>query len=439
MKKLYFLLLSLVIVFTACKDDNDSDAYKVIPVSVQLQYPTGADVTDMADVEVQATSSLGVVYVSLTNASGVASFELPIGLYEIIATDKVTESGKSKIYTGSIFSFPVTDQAEIATTLSLTESEMSQIIIKELYCGGCKQNDGTSNFQYDKYIILYNNSDEPAQLQNVCLGFTIPYNATVSNADVQNGSLFYEAEGWVPAGLGYFYFQNSTILQPRQQVVVAFNNANNNTATYTNSVDLSNSEYYVTYAPELYSNTTFHPAPSANIPTSNYLAGAKYGTGTGWAVSVTSPAFFLFAPEGTTPEAFNADADNINLYNGSATQVRKKVPMEWVIDAIEVFVNGAANNVKRFPSAIDAGSVAMTNYQGYSLYRNVDKEATEAIADNDGKLVYNYGLGTVANNGSTDPSGIDAEQSIANGAKIVYKDTNNSSNDFHQRAISSLK
>ena len=36
MKKLYFLLLSLVIVFTACKDDNDSDAYKVIPVSVQL-------------------------------------------------------------------------------------------------------------------------------------------------------------------------------------------------------------------------------------------------------------------------------------------------------------------------------------------------------------------------------------------------------------------
>ena len=90
MKKLYFLLLSLVIVFTACKDDTDSDAYKVIPVSVQFQYPTCADVTDMADVEVQATSSLGVVYVSLTNASGVASFELPIGLYEIIATDKVT-------------------------------------------------------------------------------------------------------------------------------------------------------------------------------------------------------------------------------------------------------------------------------------------------------------------------------------------------------------
>ena len=251
MKKLYFLLLSLVIVFTACNDDNDSSAYKVIPVSVELQYPSGAAITDASGVGVQATSSLGVVYVSETNASGVALFELPIGLYEITATDKKTESGKSKVYTGSIFSFPVTDQSEITTTLNLTESEMSQIVIKELYVGGCKQNDGTSNYQYDKYVILYNNSDEPAQLQNVCLGITIPYNSTVSNADIVNGSLYYEAEGWVPAGLGYFYFQNSTVLQTRQQVVVAFNNANDNTVPSTNSVDLSNSEDYVTYASEL--------------------------------------------------------------------------------------------------------------------------------------------------------------------------------------------
>ena len=113
--------------------------------------------------------------------------------------------------------------------------------------------------------------------------------------------------------------------------------------------------------------------------------------------------------------------------------------MNWVIDAVEVFAYGASNNVKRFPATIDAGSVAMTNYQGYTIYRNVDKEATEAIADNTGRLVYSYSLGTVDQNGTTDPSGIDAEASVRNGAKIVYLDTNNSSNDFHQRAISSLK
>lgn len=54
---------------------------------------------------------------------------------------------------------------------------------------------------------------------------------------------------------------------------------------------------------------------------------------------------------------------------------------------------------------------AMWNFRGmgYTLYRNVDKEATEALAENEGKLVYNYSLG-VGN--STDASGIDAEASL---------------------------
>ena len=76
---------------------------------------------------------------------------------------------------------------------------------------------------------------------------------------------------------------------------------------------------------------------------------------------------------------------------------------------------------------------------GYSLYRNVDKEATEALPENAGKLVYNYALGTQDVDGSTDPSGIDAEASIAAGAHIIYLQTNDSSKDFHQRKLASLK
>ena len=41
--------------------------------------------------------------------------------------------------------------------------------------------------------------------------------------------------------------------------------------------------------------------------------------------------------------------------------------------------------------------------------------------------------------GSTDPSGIDAEASIANGAHIIYSDTNDSFIDFHQKKVASLK
>ena len=73
---------------------------------------------------------------------------------------------------------------------------------------------------------------------------------------------------------------------------------------------------------------------------------------------------------------------------------------------------------------------------GDSVYRNVDKEATEALAENEGKLVYDYSLGVGT---STDPSGINAEASIKNGAHIIYKDTNNSTNDFHERQKCSLR
>lgn len=87
-----------------------------------------------------------------------------------------------------------------------------------------------------------------------------------------------------------------------------------------------------------------------------------------------------------------------------------------------------------------AAAATFTNKSGYTIYRNVDKEATEALAENEGKLVYNYAGGTDDfEGGSTDPSGIDAEASIAKGAHIIYKDTNNSRNDFHQRKVASIK
>jgi hypothetical protein len=100
-----------------------------------------------------------------------------------------------------------------------------------------------------------------------------------------------------------------------------------------------------------------------------------------------------------------------------------------------VYAKGSTS-AKRLTAPVDAGYIAFTNYQGYTLYRNVDKEATEAIPGNAGKLVYNYNLAT---EDTTDPSGIDAEASIKAGARIIYQDTNNSTNDFHVRSRASLR
>ena len=107
-----------------------------------------------------------------------------------------------------------------------------------------------------------------------------------------------------------------------------------------------------------------------------------------------------------------------------------KVPNEWIMDGMEVFSGSSTGNVKRLAPAIDAGYVTLTeNFLGRTLYRNVDAEATLAIEGN--PVVYGYAYGN-------DPSGIDAEATLNAGGRVVYQDTNNSTQDFHERSVQSL-
>jgi hypothetical protein len=115
------------------------------------------------------------------------------------------------------------------------------------------------------------------------------------------------------------------------------------------------------------------------------------------------------------------------------------LPTDWILDGVEVYRRGYDNNLKRAPAFVDAGYVYHDTGMGYTIYRNVDAEATLAIEGNADKIVYNYALGTASQGGTTDPSGIDAEASAKNGARVIYKDTNNSTNDFHLRARASLR
>ena len=100
------------------------------------------------------------------------------------------------------------------------------------------------------------------------------------------------------------------------------------------------------------------------------------------------------------------------------------------MDGMEVFSGSSTGNAKRLAPAIDAGYVTLTeNFLGRTLYRNVDAEATLAIEGN--PVVYGYAYGN-------DPSGIDAEATLKAGGRVVYQDTNNSTQDFHERSVQSL-
>lgn len=326
-----------------------------------------------------------------------------------------------------------------SVSFAVEDQNTESIIIKELYNGGCPLDAGTSFYQYDKGFILYNNSPEVAVANNLCVGMISPYNSNATNGWYTDGKLTYT--DMVPASTGIWWFQQPVILQPYEQRVVSVNGAINNTLTNSHSVNYAHSEYYTMYDPESgFKNTKYYPTPSDSIPTSHYLKAVEYGMGNAWPLSVTSPGFFIFQVKGTTPAAYASNSSNYIYEPGqSATAVWRclKVPTAWIIDGMEVYVAGDSKNQKRMTSDIDAGYVSLTNKLGHSLYRNVDVKATEALTENSGKLVYNYSLAVDATlNGA---NVIDAEASIRNGAHIIYEDTNNSTNDFHERTQFSLR
>ena len=345
---------------------------------------------------------------------------------------------------GTTQELPTADIREISyveQTLTLDDQNVDQILIKEVYNGGVMLDDGTRNFQADKCIILYNNCGQQAVVNNLCFGFCTPYNAQGQNHNyADDGTLTYELQGFIPALEGIWYYPHSLVIPPYSQVVVNVQGAIDNTQTVSQSVNYANAGYYCMYDPESgYNNTNYYPTPADVIPASHYLKAIRYGLSNAWALSVTAPALFIFQTQGETPDAFASGADN-QWYDGGTIQASGhcvKVPVDWIIDGVEIFTTSKPDDCrKRLTADIDAGYVWLTNQQGHSLYRNVDKQMTEELPENQGRLVYNYALGVGQ---STDPSGIDAEASIKNGARIIYQDTNNSTADFHERQRCSLR
>lgn len=436
MKKYFVMMMMAVMAFslTACKDDDD--AVQLVKLTVQV---TGASDVEDFDVElVNATTASS--YMKTTDAKGTVTFEVTPGIYNASVSEILYIEGYRYVYNGTTSNITLTAGKDATATIQLKEAKTSQVIIKELYNGGCKIDDG-KNFQQDKCIILYNNTGVKATLTNLGFGMASPANSQANNKNYgEDGKLTYEADGFTPSWNGIWFYNGTIEIEPYSQLVINVQGAIDNTQTHSQSINYANAQYYCMYDPESgYNSSSYYPTPADVIPTSHYLKAVRVGLGVAWSLSVSSPALFIYQAPNVNLSEYANNTNNIWYDGGSEGQqvwACVKIPNAWVFDGIEVFSNAYDDNKKRLTSDIDAGSVGLTNYLGHTLYRNVDKVATEALSENAGKLVYNYSLGV---DKSTDPSGIDAEASMKKGAHIIFMDTNNSTADFHERQKCSLK
>jgi len=340
------------------------------------------------------------------------------------------------------FGFAACSNEDNAGSPTVDPTTEGQVIIKEINVGG-SVNASTGKGAYGgcKAIILYNNGGKAVTLSNFGIAFCAPMNANVENKNLIDGKLYFEAEGWIPALQGLWYYPGSVTIEPYTDLVIALTSAIDHTQTTDGALlfDLSNADM-ACYDTKVYNNASQYEAPT-KVAESKWLKGFKYSTANAWPVSILCPALYIFsAPSTVTLSEWLADEAKAAFVNGASSGVANKaakIPLEWVVDGVELFqTTTVAKSTKRLPTSIDAGYGLYQNGKCYSAYRNVDEKATVNLGDNINKLVYNYDQGV---EGTTDPSGIDAAASIKNGAKIVYMDTNNSTNDFHLRKAWSLK
>ncbi len=395
MKRLIYIL-SIVLAAASCADIRHVNPYDeglhvltVVPKSSENFGHATSSGPNIIGAEVRVEDmNTGSRYVSQTGTDGTAAFTIPNGLY------RVTLSGRdgSDVFNASADKVVISG-SDHTLALTLSISKAGSIVIKELYCGGCKKFPQEGDYQADQYIILHNNDYQVQYLDGICFGTLSPYNSTGANPWISDGGQLPEFIPLIQAVWQFPGDGDDFPLQPGEDAVLCLRGAIDHAAQYPLSVNLNRPDYFVCYNSTYFNNTAYHPAPGNLISQDRYLdVVIKTGQANAYTMSVSSPAVVIFRAEGITIQEYVLTPENITPVPGSAVDNVVKVPYEWVLDAMEVFDGRSASNQKRLAASADAGYVSLSDiFLGHTLMRRVDEEATaqagyEILADTNNSL-----------------------------------------------------
>ena len=363
-------------------------------LTVTAQYPEGYEGFDLkGSLAVVEDMNTGNRYSVPTDAAGCFSLSLPNGIYRINVSGRFDKD----VFNGAADKVVVSG-SDVTLNLPLSYSRAGSIVIKEIYCGGCKMLPQEGNYQGDQYFILHNNDYNVQYLDNLCFGTLSPNNATGTNPWVSKD----EATGetifpdflpiiqavWQMPGDG-----DDFPLQPGEDAVICLRGAIDHTLQYPLSVNLNKPDYFVCYNITYFWNTMYHPAPG-DLISQDRIADVviKTGQANAYTLSISSPTLVIWKAEGMTMHEFANAPANVIPVPGSNVDDVVTIPMDWVYDAVEVFDGRSTNNSKRLPPAVDAGYIMQTDiYLGRSLMRHVDENASaaagyEVLADTNNSL-----------------------------------------------------
>ena len=363
MKTHYITLAFLLFLFGGCLKEENIDT--LVQIGVELPQETGTAPKEGITVTLYNTAS-GLSYKATTDANGIARIQAEYGLYDIVVQHLYNEGYNTYIFNGRlshIVLFPEKDASGNSFTVPLTSALKSNLIIKEIYFGGCMTADGIT-YNSDNYLSLYNNSESVVWLDSLCLGFVAPMvSGTKSNFVKEDGTLMDELPvammAWQIPGNGRDY-----PLNPGEEAILAVN-AINHEARHPESVDLSKARFAFYNV-----NLSMQEPPAPGVVLLNQIwkgPGEAYGL-----VPNGGPAMIVFRIPGNASE-YASDASHLMQDPVTHTGLyHLMIDKTWVLDGIEC-IKSKSNVNKRLTDNVDAGFVCQeTLYRGLSVCRKVE-------------------------------------------------------------------
>lgn len=358
---------------------------KLYDVIIMVYYPRGYDVSAVGDQAIQIVNTTnGQQFEVTTGENGLANIALEEGIYTISTSIETNE-----FYFNGISENLNVSYAKNYWGLNLVASAKGGgLVFKEIYHSGSKTPTGSSYYS-DQFHEIYNNSDEVKYLDGLCIGVLEPIGTTPSAWVNPDGSLMDR----LPVAFHAMMFPGTGQqypIQPRTSVVLAqdaIDHQSDPNGNPLSPVNLGSAQYEAFIEP---------PGKDTDSPESINMTVMYTTSATSfdWLASVNGAAVILFRlPTGLDYQSFVADPDNFMTKPGTTSTIKYfMVDKAWVIDGVDVNRANEEQRFKRLPTSVDAGMTWCSgSYNSKSVRRKVER-----ILD----------------------------------GKVIYKDTNNSFNDF---------
>jgi hypothetical protein len=386
MKKIALILIVLI---AGC---TTFDVPSTVQVSVVVRYPaeigSGATITGAT---VKATNiQTNRIYTETTNEQGKAQFDFRGGNYNLVVSfseeREILIDGypvkKTILFNGSLTGQLITEQG-LELLLQPGYSIINEgFVIKELYTSGSTTPQGKS-YGADKFVEIYNNTDKVLYSDGLCFGVVHPTTTYEPTPWVDaKGKLLDRIPCWSFVAIVPGSGQEHPI-EPGHSFVIALSGINHRDDPNgnPNSIDLSHADW------EFYVDKGMY-VDAPGVP--NILM-QRITQGTAMVFDVRGQVCILFRLPSKNLQQVFTDANNFMVQPGGTFNCFM-VPYGWVIDGVENARLDDRGVYKRLPNSIDVGYI-QTRGSGQKVA--IRRKVAEVI----------------------------------NG-RVVYKDTNNSTEDF---------